>query len=80
MTKFQMRRINYIQYLKGSERKIGVVTVMPRPRPSPCPSHLDALHRLVDGLEQSPVLRVLVAVFIGKHVGQGFHVAVEVLL
>lgn len=30
MTKSQMRRINYIQYLKGLERKIGVVTVMPR--------------------------------------------------
>lgn len=43
-------------------------------------SHLDALHRLVDGLEQGPVLRVLVAVFIGKHVGEGFHVGVEVLL
>lgn len=43
-------------------------------------SHLDALHRLVDGLQQSPVLRVLVAVFVGKHVGQGVHVAVKVLL
>lgn len=50
--------------------------------PALCPlrSHLDALHCLVDGLEQSPVLGVLVAVFIGKHVGEGFYVAVEVLL
>lgn len=65
------------------ERKSGVVTVMACPPPVPSlsgPSHLDALHSLIDGLEQRPVLRVLVAVFIGKHVGQGFHVAVEVLL
>lgn len=75
-----MRIINYIQYLKGLERKIGIVTVMPRPLSSSCLSHLDALHRLVDGLEQSPVLRVLVAVFVGKHVSQGVHIAVKVLL
>lgn len=74
MTKFQMRRIN-AQYLKGlGEKKDKCFTVTAHL------SHLDALHRLVDGLEQSPVLWVLVAVFIGKHVGQRFHVAVEVLL
>ncbi len=80
MTKFQMRRINYIQYLKGLERKTGVVTVTPPFLSFSCSSHLDTLYRLVNGLKQSPVFRVLVAVFIGKHVGQGFYIAVEVLL
>lgn len=51
----------------------------PPPAPPPA-SHLDALHRLVDGLQQSPVLRVLVAVFTGKHVSESFNVAVKVLL
>lgn len=45
-----------------------------------CPSHLDALHCLVNGLQQSPVLRVLVAVFVGEHAGESVYVAVEVLL
>lgn len=44
------------------------------------PLHLNALHRLVDGLQQSPVLRVLVTVFVSKHVGQGIHITVKVLL
>lgn len=43
-------------------------------------SHLDALHRLVDGLQQSPVLRVLVAVFVGEHVSESFNIRVQVLL
>lgn len=50
------------------------------PPPPWCPSHLDALHCLVDGLQQGSVLRVLVAVFVGEHAGESVYVAVEVLL
>lgn len=48
--------------------------------PPRCPSHLDALHGLVDGLQESSVLGVLVAVFVGEHAGESVYVAVEVLL
>lgn len=46
----------------------------------PPASHLDALHRLVDGLQQGPVLRVLVAVFVGEHVSESLNVRIKVLL
>lgn len=47
----------------------------------PCSlSHFNSLHSLIDGLQQGPVLWVLVAVFVRKHVGQGVHIAVKVLL
>lgn len=80
MTKFQMRKNNCIQYLKGLEGKKDFCFHCDARPVSCCSSHLDALHRLVDGLEQSPVLGVLVAVFISKHVGEGFYITVEVLL
>lgn len=43
-------------------------------------SHFDALHSLVDALQQSLVLRALVTILVGVHVGQGVNVAVKVLL
>lgn len=43
-------------------------------------SDFDALHGLVDGLQQRLVLRALEALLVGVHVGQGADVAVEVLL
>lgn len=42
-------------------------------------SHLDAFDGLVDGLEQGSVLWVLIALFIGEHVGQCVHIGVKVL-
>lgn len=43
-------------------------------------SDFDALHSFVDALQQSLVLWALEAVLVGVHVGQGAHIAVEVLL
>lgn len=43
-------------------------------------SYLYAFYCLTDGLQQGPGVRVLVAVFIGEHVGQSLHVIIEVLL
>lgn len=43
-------------------------------------SDFDAFHSFVDALQQSFVLGALEAVLVGVHVGQGAHVAVEVLL
>lgn len=54
--------------------------VAPRPSRRRAASHFDALHSSVDGLQQGFVLGALEAVLVGVHVGQGAHVAVEVLL
>lgn len=77
----------YIQYLKGLESKEWGLVTWTAAVAMPCPSlsifhlsHLNALHCLVDGLEQSPVLRVLVAVLVSEHVGQCVHVAIKGLL
>lgn len=43
-------------------------------------SHLNAFYCLVDGLQKSLVLGVLVAVFIGVHVSQSTHIVVKILL
>lgn len=79
--KTPMRKTHDTEYLKGLEKKDWW-----RHRDALPPVvlqfllHLDALYCLIDGLQQSPVLGVLVAVFVGKHVGQGVHIAVKVLL
>lgn len=57
-----------------------VVGLVIQPTVSFSCSHLDTFDGLVDGLQQSSVFWVLIALFISKHVGQRVHVGVKVLL
>lgn len=87
---FSAREEQMLGWKKGSGwrkvwRRARLIMSMWKPllffcSPPWCPSNFNTLHCLVDGLQQSSVLRVLVAVFVSKHAGESIYVAVEVLL
>lgn len=76
--------LNHISIYCRVFQQLSRLPVPPSPPPSrSCTSgqsDFDALHSFVDALQQSLVLGALEAVLVGVHVGQGAHVAVEVLL
>lgn len=74
-------KMHYTHYVKSVETEWRGHCNCPHPHPrSPATwSNLNPFYSLIDGLQQSPVLGILIAIFVGKHVGQCVHVTVEVV-